>query len=110
VSSRTVLCPLHTALRVRPTNHDSLQGAFARVEGPAHTTQNSIQTSDGPISAAYLSTKTYNALLKSGITTIRQFCAMEFRDFKWLRNFGKKAMEEAVAYRARLGVILQVEI
>jgi DNA-directed RNA polymerase alpha subunit len=105
-----LLRPLHTALRARPTSHDSLQGALARVERPAHTTQNSIYTCDGPISADYLSTKTYNALLKGHITTIRQFCAMEFRDFKWLRNFGKKAMEEAVAYRAQLGVILQVEV
>jgi len=113
VGSRMVLRPLHTALRarptLRPTNHDSLQTTLARVDKPAHTAQNSIHTWDGPISAAHLSTKTYNALLKGRITTIRQFCAMEFRDLKWLRNFGKKAMEEAVTYRAHLGVPLQVE-
>jgi DNA-directed RNA polymerase alpha subunit len=113
VGSRTVLRPLHTALRARPTslptNHDSLQSVLTRVDKPAHKAQNPIHTSDGPISEAHLSTKTYNALLKGRITTIRQFCAMEFRDLKWLRNFGKKALAEAVDYRAHLGVPLQIE-
>ena len=61
---------------------------------------------DAPLPAAELSARTYNALLRSRITTIGQFCALELHDLMWLRNFGKKAVTEAVAYRARLGAPL----
>ena len=64
---------------------------------------------DTPISAAELSARTYNALLKGRVTTIRQLCTMELRDLMLLRNFGKKAVEEAVAYRGRLGVPVALE-
>jgi DNA-directed RNA polymerase alpha subunit len=58
---------------------------------------------DTPLPAAELSVRTYNALLKGRITTIRQLCDMELGDLKWLRNFGKKSLEETIIYRARLG-------
>lgn len=58
---------------------------------------------DAPLPITELSARTHNALLKSRITTIRQFCTLELRDLMWLRNFGKKALADAVAYRARLG-------
>ena len=36
--------------------------------------------------------------------TIKQFCAIELHDLRWLRNFGGKSVEEVKAYRERLGV------
>jgi DNA-directed RNA polymerase alpha subunit len=55
-----------------------------------------------PIPEALFSAKTYNALRRSRITTIRQLCALELADLKWLRSFGRKAEQEVAAYRARL--------
>ena len=108
-SGRVVPHPLSTALDLLPTSHNSLQATLARVDGLAHRAANLSYACDGPISSTHLSTRTYNALLKSRITTIGQFCAMELHDLKWLRNFGKKAMAEAAAYRAHLSASLQLE-
>lgn len=108
-SGRVVLRPLSTALDLLPTSYNSLQATLAHVDELAHRAANLSYVCDGPISSTYLSTRTYNALLKSRITTIGQFCAMELHDLKWLRNFGKKAMAEAAAYRAHLGASLQLE-
>jgi len=84
-----------TTLALRPVSASAKQVESAPTP-PAHTY-------DTPLPVAELSIRTYNALLKSRITTIGQFCALELHDFMWLRNFGKKAVAEAVAYRARLG-------
>ncbi|HET9502394.1 MAG TPA: DNA-directed RNA polymerase subunit alpha C-terminal domain-containing protein [Hymenobacter sp.] len=61
---------------------------------------------DAPLATARLSTKTYNALLKSRITTIGQLCRLTLHDLKWLRNLGPKAQQEITAYRAALGAPL----
>ncbi|MGI4740747.1 MAG: DNA-directed RNA polymerase subunit alpha C-terminal domain-containing protein [Janthinobacterium lividum] len=83
-----------------------LQVNLPETEQSGNPLRNPAYTDDKPIPAAELSARTYNALLKGRITTISQLCAMELRDLMLLRNFGKKAVEEAVAYRTRLGVPL----
>jgi DNA-directed RNA polymerase alpha subunit len=62
-----------------------------------------------PIPERLFSAKTYNALLRSRITTIKQLCALELADLKWLRSFGKKAEQEVIAYRARISAPLKEE-
>lgn len=86
-----------------------LQVSLPKTEKSGNTLRNSAHTHDTPISAAELSARTYNALLKGRVTTIRQLCTMELLDLMMLRNFGKKAVEEAVAYRIRLGLPVEPE-
>ncbi|RZK31022.1 MAG: hypothetical protein EOO63_05210 [Hymenobacter sp.] len=81
-----------------------LQVTSPETERLCNTQRNPAHTYDMPIPAAELSARTYNALLKGRVTTIKQLCTMELRDLMLLRNFGKKAVEEAVAYRVRLGL------
>lgn len=82
-----------------------LQPAVAAVDKSASGPLNSVYACE-LLPAADLSVRTYNALLKGRIATMEQFCSLKLRDLKWLRNFGKKAIGEVIAYRARLGVPL----
>lgn len=86
-----------------------LQVNLPETEKSSSTPRNQAYADDTPIPAAELSARTYNALLKGRVTTIKQLCTMELRDLMSLRNFGKKAIEEAVAYRVRLGVPAELE-
>lgn len=63
---------------------------------------------DMPIPETLFSAKTYNALRRSRISTIKELCALEPADFKWLRSLGKKAEQEVAAYRARIGAPLKL--
>ncbi len=62
---------------------------------------------DMPIPETLFSAKTYNALRRSRISTLKELCALEPADFKWLRSLGKKAEQEIAAYRARIGAPLK---
>jgi DNA-directed RNA polymerase alpha subunit len=115
-SREEALCALSAAQHALPTTADlltdtahflALQPATSASAKPAdNAPATSGYACDAPLPAAELSVKTYNALLKSRITTLGQFCALELHDLMWLRNFGKKAVAEAIAYRARLGAPL----
>lgn len=95
--------PAAANLLVAPTNTLALRPILAQEKQAASAPVPPAYTYDTPLPETELSARTYNALLKSRITTIGQFCALELHDFMWLRNFGKKAVAEAVAYRVRLG-------
>jgi DNA-directed RNA polymerase alpha subunit len=90
----------HAVPELLPPGNRPLQLTSANAEAK---TGNSICTCDLPIPEAMFSAKTYNALLRSRITTIKQLCALELADLKWLRSFGKKAEQEVIAYRAHPG-------
>lgn len=70
-----------------------------------NSTESSLPYAHGMLRpTAELSVRTCNALRKGRIMTIKQFCAIELHDLRWLRNFGGKSVEEVKAYRERLGV------
>jgi DNA-directed RNA polymerase alpha subunit len=74
--------------------------AEEKATGPAYV-------GDVPIPETLFSAKTYNALRRSRISTLKELCALEPADFKWLRSLGKKAEQEIAAYRARIGAPLK---
>lgn len=81
-----------------------LPPTVANTDEPDRELSSSTPACAIPLSAAELSVRTRNALLKGRITTMEQFCNLKLRDLKWFRNFGKKAVGEVIACRARLGV------
>jgi DNA-directed RNA polymerase alpha subunit len=115
-SREEALCALNAAQHAIPATADLLTDTAnylalqpttsAGAKRTDNAPTNPVCACDTPLPAAELSVKTYNALLRSRITTIGQFCTLELHDLMWLRNFGKKAVAEAIAYRARLGAPL----
>jgi DNA-directed RNA polymerase subunit alpha len=55
------------------------------------------ETYDTPLEMLELSTRTYNALKRSGITTIGQVLEIAEKDLSNIRNMGAKSVEEIVA-------------
>ena len=82
----------------------ALQPVLTSPERANDASLNPVYSYTLPLPATALSSRTYNALLKSRIITIQQLCALKLNDLKWLRNCGKKAVAEVTAYRALLGV------
>jgi DNA-directed RNA polymerase subunit alpha len=55
------------------------------------------ETYDTPLEILGLSTRTYNALKRSGITTVGQVVEMADKDVSNIRNMGAKSVEEIIA-------------
>ena len=88
-----------------PAGHGPLRPAALNAEEKATSLAG---MGDMPIPETFFSAKTYNALRRSRISTIKELCALEPADFKWLRSLGKKAEQEVAAYRARIGAPLKL--
>lgn len=80
---------------------------IAPEEAPSVETASESVMVDDTIEALGLSTRTTNALMKGGITTIKELLDREAEDLVALRGFGDTALEEVSAVLKKQGLALK---